>query len=116
SKKYKDKRVLHQVSLQMNEPKIYALLGRNGAGKTTLMNIIAGHLLPTSGDYTINGVDPFDNREVLKHICLIKETNNFHRDMKVKDVLKSYANLYENWNSQLVAELLDIYKLPLKAR
>lgn len=116
SKKYKDKTVLRNVSLQMNEPKIYALLGRNGAGKTTLMNIIAGHLLPTSGEYTINGADPFDNREVIKHICLIKETNNFHRDMKVKDVLKSYENLYENWNSELVAELLEVYHLPLKAR
>src|SRR5699024_3767587 len=49
-------------------------------------------------------------------ICLIKETNNFHRDMKVKDVLKSYENLYENWNSELVAELLEVYHLPLKAR
>lgn len=116
SKKYKDKTVLRNVSLEMNEPKIYALLGRNGAGKTTLMNIIAGHLLPTSGEYTINGADPFDNREVIKHICLIKETNNFHRDMKVKDVLKSYENLYENWNSELVAELLEVYHLPLKAR
>lgn len=116
TKKYKNKTVLHNVSLQINEPKIYALLGRNGAGKTTLMNIIAGHMLPTSGKYTIDGVEPFDNREVIKYICLVKETNNFHRDMKVKDVLNSYANLYENWNRELVDEMLEIYKLPLKAR
>lgn len=102
--------------MKIEEPKIYALLGRNGAGKTTLMDIIAGHKLQSGGKLLINGVNPFDNREVLKHICLIKESDNFHRDMKVKDVLKSYANFYENWNTVLVDELIELYQLPLKSR
>src|SRR5699024_11175464 len=90
--------------------------GRNGAGKTTLMDIIAGHNIQTEGEVLINGVNSFDNRDVLKHICLIKESNNFHRDMKVKEILTSYAHLYENWNEQLVDELMKLYKLPRKAR
>lgn len=116
TKKYKHKTVLNEVSLRIDEPKIYALLGRNGAGKTTLMDIIAGHNVQTEGELLINGVDPFDNREILKHICLIKESDNFHRDMKVKDVIKSYAHLYENWNGKLAEELMELYKLPAKAR
>lgn len=116
TKKYKRKSVLKNISLQIDEPKIYALLGRNGAGKTTLMDIIAGHNRQTSGELRIDGTDPFDKREILREICLIKESDNFHPDMKVKDVLKSYANLYENWNSELTEDLIAQYKLPLKSR
>lgn len=116
TKVYKKQTVLKNISLQIDEPKIYALLGRNGAGKTTLMDIIAGHNVPTEGELFINGINSFDNRDVLKHICLIKESHNFHKDMKVKAILKSYANFYENWNRGLVDELMELYQLPLNSR
>jgi len=116
TKRYKRKTALHNISLQIDEPKIYALLGRNGAGKTTLMELIAGHILPTEGEIIINGVDPFDERSILKEICLIKENDNFHKDLKVKDVLQTYANFYEKWNDTLATQLIESYNLPLNAR
>lgn len=116
TKKYKQRSVVHDVSLELTEPKIYALLGRNGAGKTTIMDMIAGHLLPSSGEILINDEAVFDNRGCLKEICLIKEGDNFHPDMRVKDVLGTYANVYENWNETLANELVNVYKLPLKGR
>jgi len=116
TKKYKKRTVLKNITLQIDQPKIYALLGRNGAGKTTLMDIIAGHNIQTEGELLINGEEAFDNRNLLKHICLIKESDNFHQDMKVKDVLKTYAILYENWHTDLVDELMDLYQLPLNSR
>src|SRR5699024_8821832 len=116
TKKYKKRTVLKNITLQIDQPKIYALLGRNGAGKTTLMDIIAGHNIQTEGELLINGEEAFDNRNLLKHICLIKESDNFHQDMKVKDVLKTYAILYDNWHTDLVDELMYLYQLPLNSR
>ena len=43
------------VSLGIEPNRIYALIGPNGAGKTTLFNMIAGHLIPTSGDILFDG-------------------------------------------------------------
>lgn len=48
TKKYKDKAVLNNVSLTLDNG-IYGLLGPNGAGKSTLMNIIVGNIKPSEG-------------------------------------------------------------------
>lgn len=116
TKKYKHKLALDNITFHLDEPKIYGLLGRNGAGKTTFMDILAGHQLATSGEITVNDMNPFDNREILENICLIKEADNFHKDLKVKQVLFSYSLFYPKWDMQLAIDLVNEYKLPMNAR
>lgn len=48
------------ISLELNEGEIVALLGENGAGKTTLMNILFGHYRADSGTITVFG-KPLEN-------------------------------------------------------
>src|SRR5699024_11659195 len=115
SKHYRQKKALNEVSFQIDEPKIYGLLGRNGAGKTTFMEILAGHQLPTSGEIYVNSEIPFDNRSILEHICLIKEGNNFNRELKVKHVLKTNSLFYLNCDEALANTLVQEYKLPIQA-
>jgi len=98
SKKFKDKDALNSLSFALNEPKIYGLLGRNGAGKTTFMDILAGNILPTSGDVFVDEKRPFDNEQLMKSICLIKEANNFDKELKIKNVFKIYSYFYPNWD------------------
>ncbi len=45
-----EKQILKDLSLSLEEKKIYALMGSNGAGKTTLFNIISGFIKPQSGE------------------------------------------------------------------
>lgn len=116
TKKYRQTDALKDVSFILNEPKIYGLLGRNGAGKTTFMEILAGHQLVTQGEVLINGINPFDNRNIVENICLIKEGDNFHKDMRIKQVLQSYALFYPNWDQELADKLIEEYKLNKKSR
>ncbi|MGY0692536.1 ABC transporter ATP-binding protein [Virgibacillus sp. FSP13] len=116
TKKYKDTLALDTISFSLDEPKIYGLLGRNGAGKTTFMEILSGHILATSGEILIDGEKPFDNQRLTESICLIKEGNNFKRDLKVKNVLRMYSLFYPTWDQELADELMDVYKLKRNAR
>src|SRR5690625_3410317 len=116
TKKYRGKLALDNVSFTLNGPKIYGLLGRNGAGKTTFMNILAGHILASHGDVKVNNEKSFDNRNILQEICLIKEGDNFHKNLNVKDVLRSYALFYPKWDEDLAMQLIEEYNLPLKKR
>jgi branched-chain amino acid transport system ATP-binding protein len=52
---YGDVQVLREVSLQVDEGSIVALVGANGAGKTTLLKTISGLLHPRKGEIIFSG-------------------------------------------------------------
>lgn len=116
TKQYGKKVALNNVSFTLNGPKIYGLLGRNGAGKTTFMDLLAGQQLATSGEITINGERPFDQAQVLKNICLIKESDNFHKDMRINHIYKAASYFYPNWDQSLADKLSEEYGLKQNVR
>ena len=116
TKKYGSKLALDAVSFILEEPKIYGLLGRNGAGKTTFMEILAGQIIASSGDILIDGENSFDNQRLTESICLIKEGDNFKKDLSVKNVLKVSSYFYPNWDERLAHDLVKEYNLDIKAK
>lgn len=48
-KKFRHKKAVNGLSLDIKRGEIYGILGNNGAGKTTLLKIITGLTAPTSG-------------------------------------------------------------------
>jgi urea transport system ATP-binding protein len=54
---YGTSHILHNVSLEIGDGEIYAVLGRNGAGKTTLLRSITGVNAPKTGAITLHGMD-----------------------------------------------------------
>ena len=54
-KKYGDKTVVNNLSFEMKNPGVYALLGTNGAGKTTTIRIILGMLSYDEGEILWDG-------------------------------------------------------------
>ncbi len=50
-------RIINSAAFQVKADEIVSLVGPNGAGKTTLVNLISGHILPTSGTIEFFGQD-----------------------------------------------------------
>lgn len=57
---YGDSHILFDVSMEINENEVVALLGRNGAGKSTLLKTLAGALTPKSGTIEFAGTSIHD--------------------------------------------------------
>jgi ABC-type multidrug transport system fused ATPase/permease subunit len=51
---------IHQVSIEIEESKIVAIVGPSGAGKTTLVDVLLGVLKPEHGEVKISGVSSLD--------------------------------------------------------
>ncbi len=55
TKKYPGVLALNDVSLEVREGEILALIGENGAGKSTLIKTCSGAVIPTEGKIVVNG-------------------------------------------------------------
>lgn len=54
---YGTSHILHNVSLEMTDRELFAVLGRNGAGKTTLLRSITGVNPPSVGSILLDGAE-----------------------------------------------------------
>ena len=56
-KSYRNRMVVNQVSIEVNQGEIVGLLGPNGAGKTTTFYMVTGMIAPDAGRIFLNDLD-----------------------------------------------------------
>lgn len=91
--------ILHGIDLTVDEGEFLSIVGQSGSGKSTLMNIIGLLDRPTSGNYTLSGLDT----KTLKD----KELSAF-RCQRIGFVFQSF-NLISRANARANVELPMIY-------
>ena len=87
---YGDFQALWDVSLEVREGEIVALIGANGSGKSTLLDTISGLIHPAKGSIEFDGEDitylePF--QIVARGICQVPEGRRVFPDLSVMDNL-----------------------------
>lgn len=63
----KDISAVKNVSFSVEKGETVALIGPNGAGKSTLIKMLTGILFPTTGEATIVGLNPWEERQKLAY-------------------------------------------------
>lgn len=83
---YGDLQALWNVSLNVGEGEIAALVGSNGAGKSTLLKTISGLLKPARGSIRFDGflLDEMEPYEIVEEgVCMVHEGRRLFPEMSV---------------------------------
>jgi len=104
SKSFNKKIVVNNLSISMNENKIYGLLGPNGAGKTTTFYMIAGLIRSDSGKIIFENKDisemPMHKRS-LHGIKYLPQEPSIFQDLTVYENLYGLAELSYKTSNQI---------------
>ena len=120
TKKYGKDTVLKNVDVEIEDGKIYGLIGRNGAGKTTLLSILTAQNPATEGTVTLDGKKVWENEEALSHICYSREISQVTmfgpNTLKVKDYIATARAFYAYWDEEYAKELIKLFNIDPKKR
>ncbi len=121
SKSYGKKKVVDDVSFEIQKGKVTSFIGPNGAGKSTVLSIISRLLKRTEGTIIIGDkkLDEWHTNELAKVLGILKQSNDVHMRLTVEELVSFGRFPYsqtkltsEDWdyiNKALIfMELVDI--------
>lgn len=112
-KTYGNFKALDGLSMHVPMGAIYGFVGRNGAGKTTLIRLLTGLQQPTSGTFTLYGVENTSNRiyRVRRRLGAVVETPSVYLDMTAEENLRQQYRILGMPSFEGVDELLQLVGL-----
>ena len=109
SYKKNQKMILKDVNLNLSSGKIVALLGENGAGKTTVMRITARVAQNYRGEGNLERSTKEAERKA--KLSFTDGLTGFSDSTKIKDVVKFYAIIFQDFDENEFTELRKFMKL-----
>ena len=104
--------IFDNFSLDIEENKIYGLLGKNGTGKSTLLYLICGLLRARKGNVSIDGVDAKERRpEILRDIFIVPEEFDLP-NVSLDTYVKINQPFYPNFSNEVLQKCLEDFSLP----
>lgn len=101
SKKIGKTSILTDISFEIKEGEIVALVGPNGVGKTTLLRILCNLVFPTSGKIEIGGADIIKEREkALSNLSCLIENPGLFEDLSGRENLEIIRILHRKSKAQ----------------
>ncbi len=114
-KSFKEKEVLKDINLTINDGKVLGLCGINGAGKSTLLRIISGVYKADLGDVLIDNESSYDNEKVKKDVFFLPDEPYFDYNTTPKSIVKIYEALY-NLDLDVYYKNIEHFKIPLNKK
>lgn len=88
-KKYSNKTVVDNVSINIEKGKITSFIGPNGAGKSTALSMITRLMKKDGGKIIIDekNLDEWNNKELSKKIAILKQSNNVNLKLTIRELV-----------------------------
>ena len=95
TKSFSGRRVVDDLSFDVQKGEVFALLGHNGAGKSTTIDLILGLKAPDGGSAKILGMDAAKNRkQVFERVGVQLQNTQYQPSITVEEACIEYASLY----------------------
>ena len=95
-KQYKKRKVVNQMSLEVEQGEIVGLLGPNGAGKTTTFYMVVGLIKPDEGQVFLNDENITKNamyKRAQKGVGYLPQEASVFRDLTVEDNIRAVLEM-----------------------
>ena len=96
-KSFGENQILKDITFEMEQGKVYVLMGTNGSGKTTLFNILTGFLKPEKGNVLFNN-ESILNKE--PHQINKKGISRTFQDLRLIEELTVKENILLSFKNQ----------------
>jgi ABC-2 type transport system ATP-binding protein len=108
---------LRDCSIRIPAGKIAGLVGPNGAGKTTFLSLVAGLLVPTTGEVTVFGRSPrAQHLLLLDRVGFVAQDTPLYPNFSVADTLEFGRRLNSRWDRAFVEKRIRNLNIPFDRR
>lgn len=108
-KYFATQKAVDDISMTLEQGRIFGLLGPNGAGKTTLIRMITGIFYPDAGNIILKG-KKFDPENDVKHIGYMPEERGLYKKMKIGEQALYLAQLKGLGKADAMHKIKDWFK------
>lgn len=102
--------VLNNINLQLEEGRIYGLLGENGVGKTTLLTLLCGLKKPQTGSIIIDSHNPYKREPSFLTESYYLSDEVAQMNMSAQEYAKSYGKFWEKFQIEKFLEIMGIFE------
>jgi ABC-2 type transport system ATP-binding protein len=108
-KYFATQKAVDDISMTLEQGRIFGLLGPNGAGKTTLIRMITGIFYPDAGNIILKG-KKFDPENDVKYIGYMPEERGLYKKMKIGEQALYLAQLKGLGKADAMHKIKDWFK------
>jgi phospholipid/cholesterol/gamma-HCH transport system ATP-binding protein len=113
TKAYEGRVILDNISCNIYEGEIFAIVGGSGCGKSTLLKQIIGLEVPTSGDVIVDGdnlskAEGEEKRKILRKFGVLFQSSGLFASMTLAENIALPLQTYTTLSIDSINELIDL--------
>jgi ABC-2 type transport system ATP-binding protein len=109
-KKFGNRTVLEDISLQVPQAQIFGLLGPSGSGKTTLVKLISGIEESTSGEIHLLNIR-MPKLEMMSQIGYMSQSDALYMELSAQENLEFFAALFGLQSAERKLRIHEVMEL-----
>ena len=111
TKRFNDITAVDDVTLSIEEGKVFGLIGTNGAGKSTFLRMLSGVLKQDEGNIEIDDLKVYENPACKEKFFFISDEAYFFLNATPDEMMRFYSKWYPSYDKTRYEKLMDNFGL-----